>query len=597
MGAGGSASGASVEAADALRNTSSEDINKALADLSPETREKLQTAMATPAPAALTSPFKPGQKVECRKDDGEAWCPGKVIALLPTEGRVIVMIKRQEDWMPHEFAQVRALEDEAAGSGPAADGEKIDSKAACGAKPMAAKFVATNAGMLTDNYDLDRKLGEGSYASVSRGKDKATSGVVAVKSIRKSQMKNMDRFIMEIDIHSSMDHPGIAKLYETFEDHRNLYLVMELLSGGELFDRIIECGHFTEKQAAIVMKQMLQAQNYIHEQGFCHRDLKPENYMFLTKEPIANSPIKLIDFGLACRCSRDQVLTTKAGTPYYVAPQVLAGKYDMKSDMWSLGVILYVLMCGYPPFYGETDAETLAKVRLGNYCFNAADWTNISEDCKNLIRMMLKMNPADRYTAEQALSHAWLSNMESEAEDSPLLGQDPAFLDRFRQFRSSSKFQKVARQAIAVRAGESQIKKLKERFLAMDKDGNGTLTFDELKEGMQKAGLGDLPEDLSDIFDSIGSEGLNKINYSEFLAATLDQRVYLAEDNLWSAFRMFDKNGDGKIDLDELKKMLSDGEEELVEEATKAAQDLITKADKNGDSVIDFDEFVVMMKE
>merc|ERR1712224_1176957 len=116
---------------------------------------------------------------------------------------------------------------------------------------------------------------------------------------------------------------------------------------------------------------------------------------------------------------------------------VLAGKYSKECDMWSLGVILYVLLCGYPPFFGETDAEVLAKVRLGNFCFNAADWKDISENVKNLIRSMLKMSPADRVTAEQALNHAWLASMESTAEDSPLLPNDPTFVDRLRQFRSS----------------------------------------------------------------------------------------------------------------------------------------------------------------
>merc|ERR1712014_410560 len=147
-----------------------------------------------------------------------------------------------------------------------------------------------------------------------------------------------------------------------------------------------------------------------------------------------------IDFGLSCSFTADQVLTTKAGTPYYVAPQVLAGKYDQLSDLWSCGVIMYVLLCGYPPFFGETDAEVLSKVRLGNFSFNAADWKNVSEDAKNLIRMLLKMNPRDRYTAEQALNREW------------------------------NKHKKAALTVIANQCNPDQIKQLRDTFMALDEN-------------------------------------------------------------------------------------------------------------------------------
>merc|ERR1719162_1725615 len=144
----------------------------------------------------------------------------------------------------------------------------------------------------------------------------------------------MDRFKQEIAIMKMMDHPDIIKLFETFEDHRNIYLIMELCSGGELFDRIIDAGHFTEVQAAVLMQQIFRAIYYMHENKVCHRDLKPENFLFASKDPIEKCLLKIIDFGLSCVYTADQVLTTKAGTPYYLAPQVLAGKYDQLSDMW-----------------------------------------------------------------------------------------------------------------------------------------------------------------------------------------------------------------------------------------------------------------------
>merc|ERR1719359_1942752 len=243
-----------------------------------------------------------------------------------------------------------------------------------------------------------------------------------------------------------MDHPNIIKLYESFEDRKNIYLVMELCSGGELFDRIIDSGHFTEVQAAILMQQIFRAMYYMHENSVCHRDLKPENFLFVNKDPIEKSLLKIIDFGLSCKFSPDQVLTTKAGTPYYVAPQVLAGKYDQLSDLWSCGVIMYVILCGYPPFYGETDADVLTKVRLGNFTFNAADWKNVSEDAKNLIRMLLKMSPKDRYTAEQALNHVWVRNKAPKAAGVAI---STSLVDNLKGFRSQNKLKKAALHVIA----------------------------------------------------------------------------------------------------------------------------------------------------
>jgi len=455
-------------------------------------------------------------------------------------------------------------------------------------------WIADNAGKkITDVYDVDKKkIGEGSYGSVSKATAKGGGNVKAVKTISKAQMKNMDRFKQEIAIMKIMDHPNIIKLFESFEDHKNIYLVMELCSGGELFDRIIDSGHFTEVQAAILMQQIFRAMYYMHENSVCHRDLKPENFLFVSKEPIEKSLLKIIDFGLSCKFSADSVLTTKAGTPYYVAPQVLAGKYDQLSDLWSCGVIMYVILCGYPPFYGETDADVLTKVRLGNFTFNAADWKNVSEDAKNLIRMLLKMNPRDRYTAEQALHHTWVKNKAPKAQNVQL---QSSLVDNLRGFRSQNKLKKAALQVIAGQLGESQIKQLRETFMALDDNGDGLLTAAEMKQGLEKAGLKEIPPDLQQIMEEVDADGSGVIDYTEFLAATLDKKTYLQEDACWTAFKVFDRNGDGKISREELDAVLQGG---AVEDAmgTQAIANLLKEVDANGDGEIDFDEFMQMMR-
>merc|ERR1712176_417372 len=298
------------------------------------------------------------------------------------------------------------------------------------------------------------------------------------------------------------------------------------------------------------------------------------------------------DFGLSCSFTADQVLTTKAGTPYYVAPQVLAGKYDQLSDLWSCGVIMYVLLCGYPPFFGETDAEVLSKVRLGNFSFNATDWKNVSEDAKNLIRMLLKMNPRDRYTAEQALNHVWIKNKAPKATGAKL--QDN-FVDNLRGFRSQNKLKKAALHIIANQLNEDQIKALRDVFMQLDGNGDGKLTVNEMKEGIQKAGLKEIPQDLQQIMEDVDSDGSGVIDYTEFLAATLDKRVYMKEDVCWSAFRVFDRNGDGKISKEELKQVLGDDEVKGTVGAD-TVKILLSEVDGNGDGFIDFQEFMEMMK-
>mmetsp|Transcript_10750 Transcript_10750/g.23132 ORF Transcript_10750/g.23132 Transcript_10750/m.23132 type:complete len:504 (+) Transcript_10750:29-1540(+) len=456
-----------------------------------------------------------------------------------------------------------------------------------------AQFIIENTGKITDYYQMDKKkLGEGSYGSVTKATNISTKAIRAVKTISKSQMKNLERFKQEIAIMKMMDHPNIIKLFESFEDHRNIYLVMELCSGGELFDRIIESGHFSEVQAAILMQQIIRAIYYMHENHVCHRDLKPENFLFMTKDPIEKNFLKIIDFGLSCKFTPGKPLSTKAGTPYYVAPQVLAGNYDQLSDLWSCGVIMYVLLCGYPPFFGDTDSEVLAKVRLGNFNFNPADWKNVSEDAKTLIRHLLKMNPKDRYTAEQALNHEWIKNKAPKASHVSLQSN---FVDNLRGFRSQNKLKKAALHIIAGQLNEDQIKALRDTFMGLDKNGDGLLTPAELKEGLQKAGLKEIPPDLQAIMEDVDADGSGVIDYTEFLAATLDRRQYIQEDVCWSAFRVFDRNGDGKISQDELKMVLSNDQ---VEDTLGAGMivELLKEVDGNGDGVIDFQEFLQMMR-
>jgi len=275
-----------------------------------------------------------------------------------------------------------------------------------------------------------------------------------------------------------------------------------------------------------------------------------------------------------------------------MAPQVIERKYDHMCDLWSCGVIMYVLLCGYPPFNGNTDADVLKKVQRGKVFFHKAEWQHVSEDAKELIGKLLKLLPQDRYTAEQALNHAWVKNKAPKAQDAPL---QSSIVDNLRAFRSQNKLKKAALHVIASQLDGDKIKELRNVFMALDENGDGELTIAELRDGLAKAGLTEIPADLEQIMKDVDTDGSGAIDYTEFLAASLDRKQYIQEDVCWSAFKVFDLNGDGKISMQELEQVLNSGS---VEEALGAQtiKDLMKEVDLNGDGEIDFEEFMFMMK-
>jgi len=450
-----------------------------------------------------------------------------------------------------------------------------------------AQFILDRPGKILDAYSVEKsKLGEGSYGSVCRATHKATKAVRAIKTIPKGKLRNVERVRREIAIMKMMDHPSIIKLYETFEDQRNFYLSMELCTGGELFERIVRDGRFSEPQAAVVMQQVLRALCYMHKQGICHRDLKPENFLLQSDRPIMENVVKVIDFGLSGKFEAGKPMKTRAGSPYYVAPEVLGSSYDNKVDLWSAGVILYILLCGYPPFQGNSDAEVLQKVSLGLFEFRSQDWRNVSEDAKNLISSMLKKNPEERFSADQALRHTWIAN---KAPKAPAVALEEGLVDRLRAFRLRNKFMKAALHVIAGQLDESQIQGLRKIFVSLDSNGDGLVTPSELRRGLQQAGIRIPRPDLEEIVDSIDCDGSGEIDYTEFLAATLEKQQYMEEGVCWNAFNIFDLDHDGKISCKELKQVLD-------KTSTRSAAELVSQVDKNNDGGIDFSEFMLMMR-
>lgn len=263
-------------------------------------------------------------------------------------------------------------------------------------------------------YKIDKKnvLGTGTFGTVHRVLHKKTGQIRACKTINKTKITNAQRFDEEIKILRQLDHPNILKLYEYFEDSKNIHLITELCQGGELFDLIVEKEFLQEEEAVNVFKQILFSINYCHKQNIVHRDLKPENFLLEDKpEKESNYQIKTIDFGLSKiiktrNTGRIERMQTRVGTPYYISPEVLAGNYDKACDLWSAGCILYIMLCGYPPFQGDDDQEIIEAVLKGKFSFDDDAWVNVSIEAKDLIKKLIT-KPERRLTAQEALDHKW----------------------------------------------------------------------------------------------------------------------------------------------------------------------------------------------
>lgn len=441
-------------------------------------------------------------------------------------------------------------------------------------------------GKLTDRFKLDRKsMGSGSYGTVSAATDKGSGQKRACKTMAKKAMKNVARFLQEIQIMSMLTHPSIIRLYESFQDEKNIYLILELCTGGELFDKVVEQGRMQEEVTRRLMRDTLHALNYLHEHHFVHRDLKPENFLFGTDAP--DAPIKMIDFGLSTMWKEGEMLSTKVGTPYYVAPQVLQGAYTNKCDVWSVGVIIFVLLAGFPPFFGDSDSEILAKIRKGKFEFpnREEDDVEFSELTKELISGMLRLNERTRWSAAQCLQHPWFTT-----DAAAVIQFSDKVLGNIQNFHRLQKFKKMAILAIAQHITDDDVQNLKNLFMSLDKDNNGTLTKAEIEDGVKTAKLQITQEELFRILNSMDGDRSDEIDYTEFLAATLDTSISAREGLCKQAFAVFDRDGDGKITVNELELALHSTEE------VAKVKELLQTYDKNGDGVIDFNEFMAMME-
>jgi len=449
-------------------------------------------------------------------------------------------------------------------------------------------FIKKAGGKLLESYDVIRQLGKGGFGKVYEVRHKKTGEIRPCKHLSKLNIKNLEKFKNEIELLRKMDHPNIVKLYEIFESERSLYLIMEECKGGEVFSKIIERINaklmYSEKDAANIIKQVISCINYCHNKNICHRDLKPENLLYLKDGPEKDNLIKVIDFGLSQNANK---LKSRVGTAYYVSPEVLRGNYTEKCDIWSAGVILYLLLTGEPPFNGQNDQIIYSKILKFDVKFPEQKWKYISKEVKDLLQNHMLVPENRRYTAKQVLEHIWFKN----APDTPLnqLGFNVHF---FIDYIQASNFKKMSLMFIASRLDENEINNLKNFFTSFDKNKDGQISYEELRLGLLQLKSNKISErDIYFLFQALDVDKSGKIDYTEFIAATLQRSNYLRNDRLLEAFLNFDKDKNGKITKDELL---------IALKGEKSQENLIRKfisdVDKNHDGKIDYNEFLNLMQ-
>lgn len=440
-------------------------------------------------------------------------------------------------------------------------------------------------------YDFLKVIGRGHYGTVRLACLKSRpEALVAVKTMMKQKATAPeDALNREIRILFALDHPNIIRLREVFEDSKYVHMVTEYCSGGELLDHLVAIGRYSEHQAAHFLRKILLAVNNLHLNKICHRDLKPDNFMF--EDTSATAELKLIDFGLAHKFfnkSGHSELGSFVGTPDYVAPEVLQGRYGHKCDMWSIGVIMYVMLSGQLPFAGNSVNAVYARILSGVYSTESELWASISQPALNLLQKLLVVDPSKRLSAEEALNHCWFT----QSPTSPLTAC-PNVMAFLKKYRVRSKFQSEAYAVIVKCLNLAQISSIKETFMALDREQNGFLSFDEIEEGLIRAGYTVAAHEIDEIIRNADFKKDGRINYSEFLAATLESRAVLDDDVMWSAFNTFDVDSTGFITKANLKEALQRAGRQVSD---SHVAEIMQEAGASEEG-IDYDAFKKLVKE
>ena len=442
---------------------------------------------------------------------------------------------------------------------------------------------------IKQRYDIKEKISESKLGPIYVVKSLITKSSRAAKFVPTNVFSEtiISNLLKEISIMKHMDHIHIAKVYEVYQDSKNLIIITELCKGGDLFERISKKGAISEHIAARYIQEISSAVAYMHEKNVVHRDLKPENMLFDSFDPQAH--IKLIDFGTCKRVEKNSVMVEKVGSSYYIAPEVIQGNYNEKCDVWSLGVILYILLSGVPPFGGKDENQILNNIQRSGLNLRGKAWENISQEAINLVKAMLERDVNKRLSAEQVLNNQWVQfHTNREVTDSRAI---KSVIQNMSNFSVASKLTRATLSYIANQVmTQDEICNLKEAFLTMDTNGDGVLSKEEVKKVIVQLS-GRTKNKIETLLERVDEDGNGSINYTEFLVTAINWKKELSKEHLLAAFREIDIDKSGKISVNELIEALGgiDSDRDLYIK-------MIAEADLNNDGELDANEFIRFME-
>lgn len=457
-------------------------------------------------------------------------------------------------------------------------------------------FIGKNNEEIKKKYKIYKLLGEGAFSQVFLAQHRISKIRRCIKAIAKDNFtQDENESIMnEIKVLKQIDHPHIVKIIEYYENENELFIVTEFLEGGELFNKIEELNTFSEKDTSIIIKQVLSAVAYMHKKSMTHRDLKPENIMFMGSDE-DDLNLKLIDFGTSRKVEYKEHLRSKMGTPYYIAPEVLNHDYGIECDIWSVGVILYILLCGYPPFNGSCDKKIMERIKRGTFVFPEEEWDSVSKEAKHLITQMLMLDPKKRPTADRLLQHPWFVNQETLKSSKQNLLEKKKYLQKMKEFQTRCKLQNAIFLYFVnfFNINEEKDKMIK-AFKTLDKNGDGFITKEELLESYTLFYNGEESEQyVNEVLKKIDYNENSGIDFSEFCVANIDFKKSLNEKKLRQIFTIIDTDESGNITEKELNEFFhfTDRKEEK-----KYLKEMISEVDENNDGEISFEEFKSILK-
>merc|ERR1719461_1309412 len=441
--------------------------------------------------------------------------------------------------------------------------------AVCSSEEKPSPQVADHSTPIKDKYFMTKTLGKGGSCSVIMGvlKTQPESRPVAVKIMSRHDSHSQELYDHEVSLLSQLDHPNILKMVECGQDEKNFYIVSECCTGGELFDRIVDKKTLiTEKKAAKLIETMLLAVKYCHQRNIVHRDLKPENFVFKNSKPDAE--MVLIDFGCAKVVDDREEYKDLVGTPYYLAPESAAGhKYTRTgavlkaSDVWSIGVIAYVLMTGRPPFNGRSNNEIFSAIIKKKIKFPTG--VKLSKSFMDFVKKMLKKSPKQRISLADALKHPWVTGKDASDQE---ISSD--VIKVLRQFAQQSKLKKAITKTLATHMGQEPEAKIKSHFERLDKNNSGGLDHEELALLLQDMGItkSKATDEAMAIIKATDDDGSGEIEFKEFAQIWQRKLLSVNESYIHAVFSVLDENGDGKIDAEELKKVLEEDDAQMIQE-------------------------------